>query len=85
MSSSMGLCHRNEAVFTYLGDEPWGQRAKCDETHRVDKPDACQVHIVLRILINQFVIMNRLGLDVFVTLMSIRRDSGRPKWGFQTF
>ena len=58
MSSNMGLCHRNEAVFIYLGDEPWGWRMKGNETHRIDELDACQVHVVLRKLIDQFIIVN---------------------------
>ena len=39
-----------------------------DETHGVDELDTCQVHVVLRILINQFVIVNRFGLYVLMAL-----------------
>jgi hypothetical protein len=31
---------------------------KSDETHRVDELNARQVHIVLRVLIDQFVVVN---------------------------
>lgn len=37
--------------------------------YRVDELDACQVHVVLRILIDQFVIVDRLRFDVLMTLM----------------
>jgi hypothetical protein len=42
---------------------------KYNETHGVDEFDACQVHVVLRILIDQFVIVDGLGLDVLVVLI----------------
>ena len=45
---------------------------KYSETHGVDELDACQIHIVLRILVNQFVIVDRLGLDVFMTSTTVR-------------
>ena len=52
MSSSMGLCHRNDAVFTWVEGESRMWRMKYRVTYRVDELDACQVHIVLRILID---------------------------------
>ena len=58
MSSSIGLCHRSEADFTYQGDEPWKQRPTYNKAHRVDELDACKVHIIFCILIDQFVIVN---------------------------
>ena len=58
MSSSIGLCHRNEAVFIYQGDEPCKQRQKHNGAHRVDELDARKVHIIFCVLVDQFVIVN---------------------------
>lgn len=57
MSSSMGLCQRNEAVFTYPEMSHEGGK-KYDGTHGVDELDACEVHIILCILVDQLVIMD---------------------------
>ena len=54
----MGLCHRNEAVFIYPGVESrGGRRGKCG-AYRVDELDTCEVHIILRILIDQLAIVD---------------------------
>ena len=58
ISSSIGLCHRSEAVFIYQGDEPWKQRANYNRAHRVDELDARKVHIIFCVLINEFIIVN---------------------------
>lgn len=34
------------------------KRTKCDEAHRVDELDACEVHVILRIFIDQLVIVD---------------------------
>lgn len=58
MSSSIGLCHRNEAVFIYQGDEPRNQRQKHNGAYRVDEFYARKVHIIFCVLVDQFVIVN---------------------------
>ena len=58
ISSSIGLCHRSEAVFIYQGGEPWKQRQKYYGAHRVDELDARKVHIIFRVLIDQLAIVN---------------------------
>ena len=58
MSSNMGLCHRNEAVFIYPGDEPQEKGTKCNGTDGVDEFDTPKVHVILRILIDQLLIVN---------------------------
>ena len=44
---------------------------KYNAAHTFDELDVCQVHVVLRVLIDQFVIVDRLRFDVLMTLMSI--------------
>jgi len=58
ISSSIGLCHRSEAVFIYQGDEPWKQRQEYNRAHRVDELDACEVDIIFGVLIDKFLIVN---------------------------
>lgn len=45
MSSSIGECHRNDAVFTY-GPMRHGGYMTAEATYRVDEPDAREVHIM---------------------------------------
>lgn len=58
--------------FLPVGKMSLRDRQKYNGAYRVDELDACKVHIVLCIFTDQFVIVNRLGLDVLMTLMSIR-------------
>lgn len=68
MSSSMGECHRREAVLTFQ-DRSEAARSIAAETYRVNELDAGEVHVVFGELIEDLLVMNGLWTEMPVALM----------------
>lgn len=66
MSSSMGECHRSEAVLICSATSQLPYIVRREPAHRINKLDTRKIHVVLRKRLENFRVVNRLGSKMLV-------------------
>lgn len=69
ISSNIGECHLSDAVFICSSSHISGLTRTEEEisTYRVDELDACKVHVILGVFVDDFRVVNGFGTDVLVS------------------